>query len=158
MRVSPHTYAALLAVSLAVAAWRLLIELRGQETKTRQAPSAALALPIGGAIGWLSGVVGVGGGIFLTPLMVLLRWATPAQAAATSASFIVANSVAGLAGRFMQGTLAVGGLWPLAIAACAGGVVGSRLGATQFSGRALKRVLAVVLVIAVIKLVRMSWG
>jgi len=103
-------------------------------------------------IGLLSGVVGVGGGIFLSPLMMLLRWADAKQTAAASAGFIVANSAAGLIGRFVAGRCAMGSLVPLVVAAFAGGVVGSRLGANHFSGWWLRRLLAVVLVVAAGKL------
>ena len=157
-RVSAHAYAVLLAFALIVAAWRLLIELRREPSKPERPPSLTAALPVGGAIGWLSGVVGVGGGIFLSPALLLCRWADAKQTAATSACFILVNSAAGLAGRLVHGTFEGGGLWPLLIAACAGGVIGSRLGANHFSGRALKRVLAVVLLVAAVKLLKVAWG
>ena len=116
-------------------------------------PPLAVALPVGGIIGVISGIVGVGGGIFLSPLMVLLRWADVKRTAAISAAFIVVNSLAGLAGRLIAGRLLIGSLALLVIAALTGGVVGSRLGANHFSGVWLRRLLAGVLVVAVGKLV-----
>ena len=157
-RVSAHAYAVLLAFALIVAAWRLLMEWRREELVSVKPPMLAVALPVGGAIGWLSGVVGVGGGIFLSPLCLLRRWADVKQTAATSACFILVNSAAGLAGRLVHGTFEGGGLWPLLLAACAGGVIGSRLGANHFSGRAPKRVLAAVLLVAALKLLKVTWG
>jgi len=115
-------------------------------------PSLVLALPTGGGIGWLSGVVGVGGGIFLSPLLLLLRWASPKQTAAASAAFILVNSAAGLGGRAVRSGLEYGTLWPLLAAALLGGRVGAHLGANHFSGHTIKRVLAVVLLVAAAKL------
>jgi uncharacterized membrane protein YfcA len=156
-RVSSHVYGVLLAVSLAIAARRLLMTSNRRDADTLRPPPTAVALPVGGGIGWLSGVVGVGGGIFLSPLLLLWRWATPKQAAASSACFILANSAAALAGRFARGAIEYGPLWPLLLAAFTGGLVGSRLGANHFSGALLKRLLAVVLLVASLKLLRMAF-
>lgn len=150
--VPARVYAGLLAGALCVAAWRLATELHRDRAMIVRPPSLAIALPVGGAIGWLSGVVGIGGGIFLGPLLVLSHWASPKQAAASAACFILANSAAGLVGRLVSRTAAMGLLWPFLIAAATGGLIGSRLGANHFSGITLKRLLAVVLVIAAVKL------
>jgi uncharacterized membrane protein YfcA len=111
----------------------------------------SVALPTGGAIGLVSGIVGVGGGIFLSPIMMLRRWGTARQIAATSAIFVLVNSLAGLAGRAMNGSLAIDGLLPFIIAAAIGGAVGSRLGAKHIDGVWLRYALAVVLLIAAVK-------
>lgn len=145
-------YQVLLAVALCVAALRLAITVPGQEENRVVRPSLALALPVGGGIGWLSGAVGVGGGIFLSPLLLLLRWASPKQTAAASAAFILANSVAGLGGRAVRSGFEYGTLWPLLAAALLGGWVGAHLGANHFSGQTLKRLLAIILLIAAAKL------
>lgn len=148
-----HIYRRLLAAALGVAALRLSVEMRGRDEAATTAPRWSVALPIGGGIGWLSGTVGIGGGIFLSPLLLLRGWASPHQAAATSAGFIVVNSVAALLGRWVRQGLTYETMWPLLLAACAGGVVGARLGANHFSGRTLRRLLAVVLLVAAIKMV-----
>ncbi len=155
-RVPVHVYALLLAGSLMIAAWRLTVHLKQREAEQAAVPSMRLALPIGAGIGWLSGVVGVGGGIFLSPVLLLAHWATAKQTAATAACFILINSAAGLAGRCARGAVEYGALWPLLAAAFAGGVIGSRLGARHLSGMSLKRMLAVVLVIASFKLLRLA--
>lgn len=152
MPVSPRTYAVLLGGCLLVAAWRLVIEAGRPSGRPRRAPPLPFMIGIGAILGWMSGVVGVGGGIFLSPLLLLAKWASPQQTAASSACFIVVNSAAGLAGRALGGTLDVLPLWPLVGAACLGGVVGARLGARHFSGRLLKRALAVALLVAAVKL------
>lgn len=149
--VSAPRYRALLAACLLVAAARLCLpNLRSQEHPA--APPLAVALPVGGCLGAISGIVGVGGGIFLSPLMVLMRWADLKRTAAISAAFIVVNSLAGLAGRLIAGRLLIGSLVPPVVAAFLGGVVGSRLGANHFSGLWLRRLLALVLVVAAGKL------
>ena len=150
--VSAQTYRLLLSGCLLVAAVRLCLPFP-QEGMRCEAPPLAVALPVGGALGFVSGIVGVGGGIFLSPLMVLLRWAEVKRVAAISAAFIVVNSLGGLVGRLLGGRLVMGSVAPLVVSAFVGGVVGSRLGANHFSGAWLRRLLALVLVVAAGKLV-----
>lgn len=150
--VPVRLYAVLLAVALSVGALRLAREWSQDVEGLVRPPSLTVALPLGGGIGWLSGAVGVGGGIFLSPLLLLWQWATPKQAAAASSAFILANSAAGLGGRAFRSGLEYGTLWPLLVAALLGGLVGSHLGVNHFSGRTLRRCLAVVLLVAAGKL------
>jgi uncharacterized membrane protein YfcA len=116
-------------------------------------PTLPLALAIGAAIGLLSGLTGTGGGIFLTPLLLLMGWAAAKQASAVSALFILVNSAAGLAGW-----LGSGQPWPalpwgwMLLAAGTGGAVGATLGSRYFEPVWIKRLLAAVLVVAGIKL------
>ena len=149
--VSAQLYRQLLAVCLLVAAARLCLPNLGDHERPSP-PSPAVALPVGGVLGVVSGIVGVGGGIFLSPLMVLRRWATVKRTAAISAAFIVLNSIAGLAGRLIAGRLHVESMLPLVIAAFAGGLAGAWLGAHHFSSLWLRRWLACVLLIAACKL------
>lgn len=153
--ISDMSYFLLLAGVLVWAAWRLW----GTPAKDAEAdnicqpPHLQVTLPVAGGVGFLSGMVGVGGGIFLSPLMLLMRWATVKQTAATSACFIVVNSLAGLGGRALREGLALGNLWPLLIAGGIGSILGSFYGAHRMSGVALRRLLAVVLLIAAFKMV-----
>lgn len=156
MPVSARFYAGLLAACLGVAALRLLIP--GKDRTPLQSPRLSAAVPVGAGVGWLSGVVGVGGGIFLSPLLLLFRWADAKRTAAASACFILVNSAAGLAGRFSRGAADFGALWPLLGAAFAGGFLGSRLGANHFSEALLKRLLAAALLAASFKLLRTAAG
>jgi len=150
--VSGRVYGWLLAAALLVAAARLCLAVPPMTGSMIRRPGRLVALAVGAGIGLLSGIVGVGGGIFLSPLMVLLRWADPKPTATASAGFIVVNSVAGLAGRMATGRLVIGSVMPLVVAAFAGGLIGARLGANHFSGLWLRRVLAAVLVVASVKL------
>lgn len=108
---------------------------------------------VGGGIGLLSGLTGTGGGIFLTPILLLLHWAPVRRAAAVSAPFILVNSVAGLGGYMASGLGIPSVLLPLALAAMVGGTLGSYLGSRRIPPRALQVLLAVVLVIAGTKLI-----
>ncbi len=149
LQVAPQAYDWLLSLVLFVAAWRLWIKFPAASVVGR--PKLVVALPAGAGIGMLSGIVGVGGGIFLSPLIVLKRWADPKRAAAASTLFILVNSAAGLLGRAGRGVLAGGPLIGLILPAVLGGAVGSRLGANHFSGMVLRRLLAAVLIIAALK-------
>jgi uncharacterized membrane protein YfcA len=113
----------------------------------------ALAAFIGGLIGVLSGLVGIGGGILLTPLMILCRWATPREAAAVSAPFILLNSLAGLGGLLSIGLVVEPWLWWASAGAIVGGLIGSRWSIRSGSQLWLRRALGIVLLVAAIKFV-----
>ena len=110
---------------------------------------------LGGGIGFLSGLIGIGGGIFLSPILHLLNWAEPKKISALASLFILVNSISGLAGQLTQ----TGGFdWafiaPLLIAVFAGGQVGSRLGARTFNPTYIKRITALVIFMAAVKILR----
>jgi uncharacterized protein len=104
-------------------------------------------------IGLLSGLTGVGGGIFLSPLLLLMGWATVKETAGVSAAFILVNSVAGLLGYLTKLPTLPSGLWLWAIAAAVGGWIGAEYGSKKIGSKSLQRLLAVVLTIAGIKLI-----
>jgi uncharacterized membrane protein YfcA len=145
-----RAYQYLVGATLLVAAWRLL--LTNHEPPTRAAPRLAVALPVGAVLGFFSGLTGVGGGIFLSPLLLFLRWANMRTTAAVSAAFILINSVAGLAGLFSAGTTLPHGLAWMTLAALGGAVVGSELAVRRLAPVRLRQLLGVVLIIAAIKM------
>ena len=144
-------YRPVVGAVLLYAAGRLLLRSSGA-VPSRPLPAAA-ALASGAGIGLLSGLVGVGGGIFLSPLLVLAGWADVRTAAGVAAAFIVVNSVAGLLGQAVQGVSIPPFLPALAVAALVGGWVGARAGSRRLPAPAVRRLLAVVLVVAGVKMV-----
>jgi uncharacterized protein len=107
-----------------------------------------LALLCGAVIGLLSGLTGTGGGIFLSPLLLLMGWAGTKETAATSALFILLNSSAGLLGNLASTALLPSFIWPLVACAAVGGFIGSRLGSNKASAVLIRRLLSAVLLIA----------
>lgn len=122
-----------------------------QQTKQAE-PRPLLMLLIGAVLGYLSGLVGVGGGIFLSPLMLMLGWGTAQQVSAVAAGFILLNSAAGLLGHLgsVQALPPQLPLW--AWAALAGGTLGSFLGSTRLPRRAILGLLSAALVMAGFKM------
>ena len=141
----------LIGVVLLFSAARLIF--RRADPPETTAPSRPRAIGVGAGLGFLSGLTGTGGGIFLTPLLLFCRWAHIRQAAAVSALFILVNSVAGLVGYFSaKHSIPTLGLL-LAAAAIIGGTIGSRLGSRHFPTRTISILLATVLTIAGVKLI-----
>jgi len=123
-----------------------------EESPVRDAP-LWLAMLLGVVIGLLSGLTGVGGGIFLSPLLILAGWADARQTAAVSAAFIFVNSAAGLLGN-PAGVKSVSAALPyFAMAALAGGLVGTEFGSRLLPPLWVRRLLAAVLVVAGLKLI-----
>ena len=116
-------------------------------------PSRRVAISVGAGLGFLAGLTGTGGGIFLTPLLLFCRWAHIRQAAAVSALFIWVNSIAGLVGYFtkVHSVPSLGLI--LATAAIIGGIVGSHFGSRHFAVRVISLCLSTVLLIAGTKLI-----
>lgn len=144
-------YRPIVGIVLLFAAFQLLrISLKPASVPARRIPVLP-ALLLGSGIGMLSGLTGVGGGIFLSPLLLLVGWADPRHTAGVSAAFILVNSVAGILGHY-SGMNALPPSLPLwAMAAIVGGLIGSGFGSRHFSNAALRRLLAVVLVVAGLK-------
>ena len=120
---------------------------------TTNPPTLPVALGTGGAIGFLSGLTGTGGGIFLTPALLFFQWAKIRQAAAVSALFILVNSISGLVGYFSahHAIPSLGIMLAPAVIVCGG--LGSHLGSRRFPVRTISLLLATVLIIAGLKLI-----
>lgn len=151
LSLHPTTFRWLVAAALAFAAIRLFLPAPAR-AEVRRPPVWAIVIG-GAAIGFFSGLIGVGGGIFLTPLLLFCRWADTKTAAAVSAPFIFVNSAAGLFGHTASlHELPAAWLW-FAVAAVAGGLLGARWGSHLAKPAQLRPALAVVLAIASLKLV-----
>lgn len=144
-------YDTLLSIALLLAAYRLIkmhtaptVQMTSLEIPKKQAYS------FGAGIGFFSGIIGVGGGIFLSPIMVLKQWATPKGAAATAAVFIVANSFSGLLGAAASGQLIIDieVLFIFSTSVLLGGMLGSKYGAQRANQDTVKSLLVIVLIFA----------
>ncbi|MEQ1518852.1 MAG: TSUP family transporter, partial [Usitatibacteraceae bacterium] len=161
---SPVYYAMVGGVLFCSAAYLTWRALSGVDNRTEVAvkiPTAASPF-VGAAIGLLSGLTGTGGGIFLSPFILMMGWAGPKSTAGISAPFIMVNSIAGLAGGMMQGTFSFatipGAVLPLTCAALAGAVLGTWLGIYKLPNRLLIVTLAIAMTIASAKLIALSFG
>lgn len=123
------------------------------EGKTPKKQLLSLSLLIGALIGLFSGLIGIGGGIILSPVILLLGWANLKQTAALSALFIFVNSCSGLIGLVSQGVQFNTFMWTMLLVAFCGGTLGSYFGANKFSSQKLKYALSFVLLIASAKLI-----
>ncbi|MER3430463.1 MAG: hypothetical protein C4324_05370 [Blastocatellia bacterium] len=150
LRLPFGAYRAVLGVVLLVAAIRLATDLREPENFCW--PNLAVSVIIGAAIGFVSGLVGVGGGIFLTPILLFMKWADAKTAAGVSALFIFVNSLAALVGMPISADAVSQESISWLAAALLGGLIGSRLGAGFLRTLTLRRLLAAVLVVAAAKL------
>ena len=152
MKLPTNIYRAVLGLVLLFAAFRLAWKF-ASDNKEVQPPKIWMALIMGAVIGLLSGLVGVGGGIFLTPILLLMHWSETKTAAGVSALFILVNSASGLLGNYVQVSELPQNVWFWVGAAIAGGLLGSMLGAKKFNSLTIRRVLAAVLVFAAVKLI-----
>jgi len=154
LKVDGVVYDTLLSTALLFAAYSLATSKQLEEhSQSNPLPSLQTSIPIGASIGVISGMIGVGGGIFLSPILVLKRWATPKAAAATAALFIWVNSAAGLFGAHLSGQLSLS-FDPLAsfvLAVACGGYIGSKFGAEKAPQTTVRLLLICVLVLATAK-------
>ncbi|MDQ2745807.1 MAG: sulfite exporter TauE/SafE family protein [Acidobacteriota bacterium] len=144
-------YKIILGLTLMFAAIRLAINIK--KTREPHAPPVWICLVIGAILGLVSGLVGVGGGIFLTPILLLMNWTETKKAAGISALFILVNSISGLLGNRAQVLELPPTVWIWITAAVIGGIIGSTLGSFRFNSLTLRRVLAFSLLIAGVKLI-----
>lgn len=153
IHVQPRVYKIILGIFLFIATLRMIIQTNTPEGETRPLPFY-IGLITGAFLGFFSGLIGIGGGIILSPLLILMRWSTVKEAAAISAAFIFLNSASGLTSTIFSTT---GASWAEHIAVMIfitilGGLLGSYSGSFRISGPKLKYMLAGVLFIASFKL------
>jgi hypothetical protein len=151
LNLPSHVFKVLVGIVLLLSAVQFLLRPPAESEPTQ--PPRLIAIGAGGLLGLLSGLTGTGGGIFLTPLLILMRWARTKSAAAVSAPFILLNSASGLAGNISATKSFPAFAWALVLAAVIGGSIGSWFGSQRLPHMAIKRLLAIVLTIAGFKLI-----
>ena len=152
-RIGDQIFFLLLGVSLVLASVFLWIQ--PEKLGKVKADSLAFNLGFGAGIGLLSGLVSIGGGIFLSPALHLMRWGEARKISALASVFILVNSIAGLAGQFARSvTIDWKFIVPLLLAVLVGGQVGSRLGARKFNPLYIKRITAVLILLAGLNILR----
>jgi len=150
MNIDPHLYKILLGICLSFAVFRLFLKnVSGKETHRL---AFVWAMLIGAFIGFFSGMIGIGGGIILSPILILFGWANLKETAAVSAMFILLNSFSGLAGLLSAGIPINPEIYSWIIAGIMGAILGSYLGSFRFSFQKLQYILATVLLFAIVKL------
>lgn len=149
--VNPHIFKIILGIFLLIAIARMIYNPRNNDAEIREI-NKPLAFAIGIFLGFLSGLIGIGGGIILSPVIILLKWANMKETAAVSAAFILVNSVAGLSGQISQGFELAPEIGYMLGAAILGGLLGSYMGSVKITDKALKYALSVVLTFASYKL------
>lgn len=149
--LSKELFLFLLATSLLAAAFRMLLaqKLVAQTRKISSSIAWTAGISIGGVLGLLSGMVGIGGGIFLSPLLYFLGWGSPKEIAASASFFIFVNSIAGLAGHWMKDPALpfFEGMFSLALAVFLGGQIGSRWSVGKLSPIRLQQVTALLILV-----------
>ncbi len=152
MRLPVATYKVVLGGVLLFAAWRLVVNPARHVAAPLKPVVLPQALVFGAALGFLSGLTGVGGGIFLSPLLLFLGWADIRKTAGVSVAFILVNSAAGLLGHLASVKNIPGGIVWWAPAALVGGCIGAELGSRRLAPVTMRRLLAVVLIVAGVKM------
>ena len=151
IEIDASIYKKILAVLLVFAILKML-NVFGKESENIKEVKLWQGLLVGGIIGFFSGLIGIGGGIILTPLILLLHWGNMKEAAAVSALFIWVNSAAGLVGQLSSGVRLESEMFVLVAIALVGAVLGAYLGSKKLNNQKLRYMLAFVLIIACVKL------
>lgn len=146
-------YKVIAGVILLFGAYRLLRQKENKEKPIKIMPLSMVILS-GAVIGFLSGLIGVGGGIFLSPLLIFMGWASVKKTSGISAMFILINSISGILGHLSSNIGALPNFtWIIGLSAIIGGIIGSHIGTREIANVAILRLLAVVLLIAGVKLI-----
>jgi uncharacterized membrane protein YfcA len=144
-------YKIILGFCLLIAAFRMILNIN-TENISKKNISFQVGLAAGAMLGFVSGIIGVGGGIFLSPLLLLLHWADMKETCAVSALFIFVNSAAGFTGILLSDLSLSPQIFFWVPIALLGGIIGSYMGSIKISGKVLKYILSLVLFFASIKL------
>ena len=148
----------ILGCALITAALLLWFQQNIQNRRNAINSSYGVNLAIGGGVGFLSGLVSIGGGIFLSPILHLLKWDEVKKISAIASLFILLNSLSGLAGQLTRNPhIDWNFTWPLLLAVFVGGQIGSRLGVRTFNPKTIKRITAVLIFLAGGNIIYQHW-
>jgi len=152
--MDPKYFRLLAGIFLIISAIMLLLNayLKPSERESKAMP-LSIGLGLGFVIGIVSGLVGVGGGIFLSPILIIANWTTPKKASGIAALFILVNSIAGLGGKLTVLTHLDKNIFYWIPAVVVGGIIGSYMGANKFSNKVIKVCLFIILLLAGLKFV-----
>ena len=156
--IKAKSFFIILGISLIVAGLLLWFQQNIQNRNKPISSSVALNTGIGGSVGFLSGLVSIGGGIFLSPILHLLKWDEVKKISAIASLFILVNSISGLAGQLTRSpNIDWKFTWPLLLAVFVGGQIGSRLGVQTFNPKTIKRITAILIFIAGGHIIYQHW-
>jgi len=165
LNFAENTLAIVFVVTLLLASVALFIssynmKKRQQQISNRNLSSRKLAIigtPVGAVLGSIAGLVGIGGGIWLSPLLILSRFANPKRVAATASFFILTNSISGFAGHAITKTIDLELLVPLLLVVVIGGFLGSRFGAFKIDHNMIRMIVGGIVAVAAINIAYSNW-
>lgn len=147
-----NIYKPIIGIVLMIAAWQIFHRAKLTARAVQQTPARPVLFSMGAGLGLLSGLTGVGGGIFLSPILILMNWADTKVISGVAAAFILVNSVAGLAGVLSQSATFPTGLVYWMVAAVLGGLIGAEYGSKRLANPTIRQLLALVLLVAGVKM------
>jgi len=151
---------ALLAASVALFTSSYAIKKRQQQISSRNISTRRLTIigtPTGAVLGSIAGLVGIGGGIWLSPLLILSRLAVPKRAAATASFFILTNSISGFTGHAITKTIDFEFIFPLLLVVLVGGFLGSRFGAFKIDHNVIRMIVGGIVAVAALNIAYSNW-
>lgn len=148
---SPLIYKFILGTILIFTSCWVLSKKNNQKNKIKKS-FFPLKVALGGVIGFLAGFTGIGGGVLLSPILILNHWAEPRKTSGIAAAFIFVNSIVGILGHLSVSQFPPSFICYFIVAAGIGGLIGSFLGSKKLTGKSIKKVLAIILLLAGIQL------
>jgi len=150
--INPKIYKIILGIFLIIAIARMIYRPKNLSSELKKTRNY-LALLIGAFLGFFSGLIGIGGGIILSPIILLLGWANVKETSAVSAAFIMLNSISGLSGQYSSDISFAPEIFYMLTACILGGAIGAHIGSFRASDRSLRYTLSIVLIFASAKLI-----